>query len=106
MLCALGGNLSASRMCAFMQAEKEAGPPGEDEERGQWFSNPSANHGTAAVRAGVGKYIPKTVLPLAAAGDAGNSGGGGKGGGGGSVEGQPVAKKRKAGNGYGNFDAW
>ena len=82
----------------FWQAEKEAGTTDEGD-KGAWFSDPSAAHGTNAVRSGVGKYISAAVLPVAA-GDklvAAPDGGG--------AAAAPAVKKRKAQT-YGNFGSW
>lgn len=78
------------------QAEKEAGPPTEEEKVGMWFSNPAAEHSTQAQRTGVGKYLNAQAVRKAEGLSADAQVG---------VATGPPAKKAKQAL-YGNFDAW
>ena len=86
------------------QAEREAGPPTAEESVGTWFSNPAADHGAAAKRSGVGKYLDinappkKVVTGGVAASETPDQANGGPG--------PPPAKKAKQAAGYGNFGGW
>ncbi|BDA49532.1 Peptidyl-prolyl cis-trans isomerase-like 2 [Coccomyxa sp. Obi] len=78
---------------ARLKAEREAGPPTEEEKVGSWFSNPAAQQSTAGKGTGVGKYLNVQAVRKAASSgvDEGAPG--------------PPAKKSKQAS-YGNFDAW
>jgi len=78
------------------QAEKEAGPPTEEEKVGTWFSNPAAEHSTQAQRTGVGKYLNAQAVRKAEGLSADVQVG--------SAPGPPAKKAKQAF--YGNFDAW
>lgn len=82
----------------MLQAEKEAGPPTEEERVGAWFSNPvpAAQHSTQAQGTGVGKYLNVQAARKAAQGANPGLDGGAPG---------PPTKKAKQAS-YGNFDAF
>ncbi len=81
-----------------LQAEKEAGPPTEEERVGAWFSNPvpAAQPSAQGQGTGVGKYLnvhaARKAAPAASPGAEGEAPG-------------PPAKKAKQAS-YGNFNAW
>lgn len=81
-----------------LQAEKEAGPPTEEERVGAWFSNPvpAAQPSAKGQGTGVGKYLnvhaARKAAPAASPGAEGEAPG-------------PPAKKAKQAS-YGNFNAW
>ena len=83
----------------MLQAEKEAGPPTEEERVGSWFSNPvpEAQHSAQAQGTGVGKYLNVQAGRKGAPGASPAEVDGGAPG--------PPAKKAKQAS-YGNFDAW
>eukprot|EP00899_Mesostigma_viride_P012634 jgi/Mesvir1/21371/Mv20855-RA.1 len=86
------------------RGDVEGQTAGDEEERGQWYSNPAQAHGLTAAHSGIGKYITPSVV----AGAKKSEGDGGKQAAAAPSLSAPPPKKPKieGTGGFGNFSNW